>query len=59
MDKATYEKANKIITEILNATRVLEKLELVDKMTPKYGYKKTIIKIEKDIKKLEQELEEL
>ena len=59
MDKDTYEKANKIVSEILNATMVLEKIKLVDGITPRYCHKKQIIKIEKDIKKLEQEFEEL
>lgn len=59
MDKANYEKANNILGEILNATMVLEKIKLVDAMLPRYCHKKQIIKIEKDIKKLEQEFEEL
>ena len=59
MDKETYQKANKIHGEILNATGLIQQVKLMNAITPKYSRKKLIRELQEKIKKLEQEFEEI
>ena len=59
MDKAIYEKANRIHGEILNNQMMIAQIKLFDAINLEDSNKNSIRKIQKKIKKLEQEFEEL